>query len=136
MVTSLGDVSVVRVPLVRTVMLVLLDPLELLYVSPEEMLSDSFTTVVSCDNFSPFLLCRDLLERRESRDLLDLQDSRYLFRDWQCSHPYLAAIFISNSCPPPCFPLQGLPGPQGATGETGKPGEQVRLQSRQNHVQT
>lgn len=42
MVTSLGDVSVVRVLLVRTVMLVLLDPLALLYVSPDEVLSDIF----------------------------------------------------------------------------------------------
>lgn len=42
MVTDVGDVPVVRVLLVRTVTLVLLDPLALLYVSPDEMLSDSF----------------------------------------------------------------------------------------------
>lgn len=42
MVTGAGDVSVVRVLLVKTATLVPLDPLALPYVSPDEMLSSRF----------------------------------------------------------------------------------------------
>lgn len=86
--TYLGDVPVLRVLLVRTVMLGLLDPLALLYVSPNAMLLDISDCVLLVLSFLCALLCRDLLERRESRDLLDLMDSRYLFGDQQCRCHY------------------------------------------------
>lgn len=46
-VTIVGDASVVRVLLVRMVMLVLLDPLALPYVSSDGMLSDDPKTVIT-----------------------------------------------------------------------------------------